>query len=157
MAMKINGKIYGIEQTHAYNCICERNLDRTLRKYIIIITTILLSITCAFLFGPVYAYVVNNRITSIAQLKIPFLEEDSAWEFVINCILQAIAGVFVTLGNIGIEGILVLFVNSLNVTTDISRYEYDEFSTKLRLKEISNREIKVRISRMCQQIQAVDR
>lgn len=154
--MKINRKIYDTTHKKELNDICARNMHRTWKNYGFIIILIISSIACAS-FSPIYVFVKYNKHTSFAQLKIPCLKEDSSWEFGVNCIIQFIAGVFVVLGNIGIEGVLVLFVNSLNVTTDISKYEYDEFSTMLLLGDLSKSEINVRISRMCQQIQTVDR
>lgn len=156
MATKINGKIYETKYTNDYTDICARNMDRTWRYYGFIIIVIFSSIACAS-FSPIYVFVKYKSRASLFQAKIPYVEAESSLEFGINCAAQAISGIFIILGNIGIEGVLVLFVNSLNVTTDISKFDYDELSTRLLRGKISASAIKVSISKMCQQIQVVDR
>lgn len=155
--MGINEMIYNNRSHiyHKYGDICERNITRTWKSYGIILSAIIGSIGCASI-GPIYAYIKYNERTTFAKLKMPFMVEDSGWEFIVNGILQAIAGVYVVLGNACLEGIIVLFVNALNLSTDISKRQYDEFSAKLVVGRVTNAETSLTLLKICHQIQAVD-
>lgn len=159
MATKINDMIYCDPKClEVYGKLCSESIDNIWKIYGITLVAILASIACG-LVGPVYVYVAYGQQSSLFELKIPFLKNDPYREFIVNGILQIIAGTFVLLGNIAIEGTMVLFVNSLNITTKISKHQLDEFSKKFvsAKASVSIQETRRRLSGILYQVQTIDR
>lgn len=136
--------------------ICSQNITRTWKLYVIDLIILYLSTSCA-LIGPTYVYIKYNQRTTLFQLRLPYVEEESMMEFIINGILQAIAGFYVIIGDLGMEGVIVLFINSLNLTTQLSKAQYTEFSMKLRTNELSTMEMRARLLQMFKQSQVIDK
>lgn len=106
--------------------------------------------------GPMYVYIKYNQRTTLFQLRLPYVDEESMMEFTLNGIMQAIAGFIAIIGNFGIEGNNMLFINSLNITSQISKTQYTDFSGKLRMNRMSNVEMRIRLIQMFKQNQVID-
>lgn len=158
MVYQINGMVYyDAASLKKYGEICLECIDRAWKVYAIAMLAIVASFMCA-LFGPIYVFVTTNQKSSMFEFKIPFLVNDPNLEFIVNGIFQVISGLFVALGNMGIEGFKILYMNSLDLSTKIMNYEIDELSTKLVAKKtVSKSEMEFRVLRMCHQIESTDR
>lgn len=130
-------------------------MDRAWKHFICVIIVITVSLSCA-LIGPVYVFVRFSQRATIFSLKMPFVDEDSLLEFMFNSLFQLMTGTFLVFGNIGVEGVGVLFTNTLALTTEIIKVESNQFATKLVSSNVSCREMKFFVVKLFQRTQLVD-
>lgn len=157
MIYRINAIVYyDAASLKKYGKLCLECVDRAWKVYAFVMLAIVASVASA-LIGPIYVFIKANQRSSLFELKIPFLVNDPDWELVVNGVLQTISGIFVMLGNLGLEGIMILSLNSLDISTNISSHQNNEFSLKLITKTaVAKEEIKYRVLRMCHQIEKID-
>lgn len=152
----INNLIYNDPKCMStYYGHCSREITKTWKNYIIDLLVLYSSTGCAMV-GPMYVYIKYNQRTTLFQLRLPYVDEESMMEFTLNGIMQAIAGFIAIIGNFGIEGNNMLFINSLNITSQISKTQYTDFSGKLRMNRMSNVEMRIRLIQMFKQNQVID-
>lgn len=148
--------IFSDRSNPTLDSICSRSMDRAWTHFISVIAIIVLSLSCA-LIGPIYVFVHHAERATIFSLKMPFVEEDSLLEFVFNSIFQVMTGTFLVFGNIGVEGVGVLFTKTLQLSTEIIEVESNEFAAILATSDLSQQKMKFFVVKLFQRIQLVDR
>lgn len=107
-------------------------------------------------FGPSYEYIIYGHRTTLFSFKIPFFVEDSNLEFGINIVLQIIMGVTGFIGNVGLEGYSALFIDSISVSSKITKLQYEILSKKLISQQLTQMKMKMETLRILNQIRTVD-
>lgn len=82
--------------------------------------------------GPTYSYLFNGIRTTTIEVRIPFTEERSYVEFMINIIIQMLYAIPGGLHYIGLEIMLDLFRNVISIAPKLVHYRLkkviDDFS-----------------------------
>lgn len=124
-----------------YNKICSQNLDATLKRFLIIVSTVCFSFVIA-LIGPLYAYITHGTRYTLLSLRLPFFEKDSDWEFVLNLILQTWCGIAGFCGHLGIESGYNIIINAIRATTELIEMDIRMLSSNLETEAMTKSQIK---------------
>lgn len=138
-----------------YNKICHENLDKLWRRYLNTVLIIILSMSIANA-GPLYVYVKFGQRVTLTALKIPFIEENSNVEFVINCSIQGFYGLFFFFANISIEGVALLYGDAVQLPSKLIQMELDNLTISLKAARYTKRQIKLKIVTVFRQINQVN-
>lgn len=82
--------------------------------------------------------------------------EESDLEFIINGVVQIVYGFGGFFGNLAMEGFSALFTDSIALSTDITKMEYNKLSGDLISGRLTKTQIKMKLLRIFKQIQKVD-
>lgn len=126
------------EQT-SYNRICWKGLNDTAKQYFICTTVILLTLFGSTV-GPLYTYSKTGKITTLYELRIPFLENDPEMEFYFGFAWQGLVSCFGLLGLSLIESGMAVVNNSITVSSKLNVLSLHELSERLEANDITGRE-----------------
>lgn len=138
-----------------YNRMCSENIDRSLRKSLITLMLIVLSYA-GMCVGPAYALIVYGERTTLMSLKIPFVEAFSTLEFIINIAIQSYAFITGFPGNIVIEGLFALLMDSSTASTTSIKWHCQNFTECLHFKRLTATQQKQRTLQILLQIHTAD-
>lgn len=138
-----------------YNEICSRNMDATLKRFIIIVSIVCLSFVIA-LIGPLYAYTIHGTRKTLLSVRLPFVEKDSDLEYMLNIILQTWSGIAGFCGNVGIECGYNIIISSIKVTTQLIEMDIKSLSNNLEAETLTKTQIKNKLSMIFQKIDHTD-
>lgn len=139
-----------------YNRICSKQMDITMRSFIIKMMTIFMSYLLAVV-GPLHAYFVHDIKTTTLEARIPFCEPKSNTEFMVNFFIQtAIAGhgIFIY---VGLEIFLSLFENVVSIAPQLIKTELVNTIQLYEDKSISEMELHWSIKRIVKLSQDADK
>lgn len=111
------GGRYIYRDTHEntmYNRICAKQMDNTMKRFLIKMGIILLSYQFAMI-GPIRAYFIYGIKTTTIEARIPFCQPNSNAEFVGNFLLQTTIASHAIILFLGLEIFLSIFENVLSV------------------------------------------
>lgn len=150
---------YIYKDTHSlddYNRLCSLNIQQSLKK-IVYTLSLLAMASLAMFIGPFYAYVKYGQLTTITSLKIPFIEPFSRLEFLVNNGFQLIICVVGLPGNIGVEGLFALLMDSTAALTECIQWKCSKFSKKLGAGQFTSKQKKEQFIKILAMIQTTDR
>lgn len=139
-----------------YNKICSQNLDATLKRFIIIVSTVCFSFVIA-LIGPLYAYITHGTRHTHLSLRLPFIKKYSDSEFVLNLILQTWCGIAGFCGNLGIESGYNIIINAIRTTTELIEMDIGMLSINLEAEVTTKSRIKNKLLIIFHKIDHTDR
>lgn len=138
-----------------YNQMCSENVNQSLRKSFITLMLIILSYI-GMCFLPTYGFIAHGERITLMSLKIPFVEAFSTLEFIINVAIQIVAFATGFPGNVLIEGIFALLMDSITASTTSIKWRCKTFKEDLRMKKLPPIQQKLRLLTILQQIRVVD-
>lgn len=139
-----------------YNRICSKQMDITMRRFLIKMMAILISYFFAMV-GPLQAYFVHGIKTTTLEARIPFCQQKSDAEFMGNVVIQtAIAG-HGLLVYIGLEIFLSLFENVVSIVPQLIESELITTVQLYEDKSISDVELYWRIKNIVMLSQDADK
>lgn len=139
-----------------YNSICSRSMDRALKRFTTVFLCVMLSFVIA-LFGPIYAYIVDGKRSSLLSVRLPFFEQNSDSEFILLIIIQTISGICGLSGNIAIETGYNLNINVLRVTTELIELDIGKLSSDLETKTLTISQMKHKLCLIFDKIRSIDK
>lgn len=123
-----------------YNEICSKQIDITIKRFAIKFLTIAFG-GCAAVSGPVYVYITDGIKTSITDLRIPFTEEGSNAEFVVNLIYQFNIFSHGILLYTGLEVMISIFENVIILSPQLIKHELKKLNAKQNSKEFTDQQV----------------
>lgn len=139
-----------------YNRICSQNMDRTMKRFFIVTSIVILSFAIA-LVGPIYAYIKYGTRSTLLNLRFPFAEKNSDLEFILNLILQIWGGTAGICADIGIEVGYNLYINTIRLTVELIQSDIDVLSSDLEARILTKTQIKHQLLLIFEKIQHTDR
>lgn len=130
-------------------------MDVALRRFFTVFVIVMLSFIIA-LIGPVQAYLIDGKRSSLLGVRLPFLEKDSDLEFILLITIQSISGTCGLFGNIAIEASYNLNINLFRLTTELIKLDIDSLSNDLETKTLTKSEMKQQLSIIFQKIISID-
>lgn len=103
-----------------YNYICSKHMDSTMKSFLVKMGTIFLSF-CAVVSGPIHAYFCFGEKTTTFDFRVPFTDEKSISEFVVNMIIQFVIAINGIIIYVGLEVFMSLFGNFVTVSPLITK------------------------------------
>ena len=139
-----------------YNRICSKQMDNTMRSFIIKMG----AITVSFLFaviGPLRAYIVYGIKTTTTDTRIPFCEPKSNAEFVVNFFIQSILASHGFFMYVGLEVLLSLFENVVNIAPQLVKNDLVNTIRLYEEKSLSEMEFRWRLKKIVLTCQDTDK
>lgn len=148
--MYVNG-----EEPSKYHALGDRYIVKLLKNLIVILGLTFISYN--FLnYGPIYGYYFKNIRTTPMGTKLPYFEEGSDVEFLLNLSLQSVIGIFAILGNFSIEGASCLANNVIVMVPELIHLDLEELTNEMEVEgHFSN--IKYRLRNLFVKINQYDR
>lgn len=143
-------------ENNEYNRICAEQMDKTMRRFIIKMTNIFLSFSCAMV-GPTYGYFYLGVKTTTVEVRIPFTEENSDAEFIGGIILQSVIAFHGILMYIGAEVLMALFENVQMISPELIKHELKQLCKEYEDKSITDTELRIRIKNIVEQSLDIDK
>lgn len=131
--------------------IWTKHIDRFWKKFIITFSVLYMSYN-SILFGSIYAYYHDNVRSTPMGIHLPYFERDSDTEFLASMTLQGIVSIYVILGNFLAELTKQAVTSTLELITDLIRFNLEELHDEFALNENSLRS-KSRILNVFNQIE----
>lgn len=128
-------------QPTAYNSICSKTIDQSLKTFVIKTSVIILSFVGAVL-GPFLRFISDGFLYTLYELRIPYYNQYPYTEFVINVIWQIIISVIGTVGLFILEGGFTLINDTITVSSKISLLEFTQLSNLLENKQQKDRNVR---------------
>lgn len=120
-------------QPSAYNRICSDSIDKSIKIFIQIITSELLSLVIAWI-GPVYSYVRYGTMSTFFCVRIPFLNENPDLEFMISFSWELLMGGLAFMAFMVSDVIFVIIIDAINVSSQLIELRLTELSENLEKK-----------------------
>lgn len=139
-----------------YEDICSKHLDKTVRKFFMKMLTILTSFAL-LLIWPTHKYVSEGIRTTTTEVRIPFIEEDSDYEFMINIILMSVVGFHGMLGYIVVEVAIELFGDINTIAPKLIKYKLKKLDDAVESKRYNELQISLTIVDICKQAEDSDK
>lgn len=139
----------------AYLNILSNNIDRSIRQFIVVAVLVVSSAAIASI-GPMHDYLINGRHSTIVGLKLPFFDEGSNFEYVLECMFQTYIGATAICACLGVEVINTLTNNLIRVYVEIINLRKDILSMRLENGKARNVEIDKTIVDIIESIAMVD-
>lgn len=133
-----------------YNRICSKHLDAMMRGFLIKMLLMFLSYLAAVV-GPIYVYFVYGIKTTTINARVPFVDENSTAEFMVNLVLMSCFAVHGGLWYISVEVYMALFSNVVTLTPDLVRSELNHLAEEWQKRTISRLELTIRIKNAVKQ------
>lgn len=130
-------------------------MDKLWRRYWNTVLIIILSMSIANI-GPLYVYVRYGQKVTLTSLAIPFIEENSDMEFVMNCTIQGFYGLFFFFANISLEGVALLYGDSIQLPSKLIQMELANMTMGLELGRYTKRQMKAEMVTVYRQIEQVN-
>lgn len=131
-------------EDNAYNRVCSKQMDTTMRSFIIKMITIYVSLSFG-LFGPVYAYFTRGIKTTTTEMRIPLCEPKSNAEFMGNFVLQSMIAGSGILVYFGMETFLSLFEDVVAIAPKLVKTKLDDAIQLYEKESISDVELRSRV------------
>lgn len=93
------------------------------------------------MIGPCYAYVVHGTKTTMTNVQIPFIEQYSNAEFIINLMLASLIGIHGFIGYIGLEVTMALFSDVVTIAPKLIKLEFQRLDEKIEKQNITQIEL----------------
>lgn len=138
-----------------YNEISSKQLNGTMRSFVIKMGTIFLSFIVAVI-GPAQAYLSHGTKTTTIESHIPFLEPKSNSEFVANFLLQNLIAIHGILGYIGVEIVLSLYQDVVTVAPKLLTADLAHAIRQYEDKSITEQQLRMRIQNIVKQSHDTD-
>lgn len=138
-----------------FSSFCSLNIQRSLKKCLSTLVLLLFSFF-AISFGPFYVFIKYGQYTTLTSLKIPFVDAFSGLEFICNNVIQLLMFITGYPGNLGIEGIFALLMDSTTVSTECIKWHCTQLSSDLSTDQCTSRHRKMMMLQILKQIQTTD-
>lgn len=153
LAFAASDHIYN-DSEHSFG-FCSSNIHRTLKKFVF--TLILLSIsTLTISYGPFYVFFKYHQYTTVASLKIPFVDPFSGLEFAINIVIEVVLSIWGYPVIFGMEGLFALLMDATTASTECIKWHCEAFSKKLYAKRLTPNQQKMAMIKILKQIHTTD-
>lgn len=139
-----------------YNRICSKQMDRTMKQFILKMATIVLSFVIATL-APMFAYFLYGTRSTTLETHIPCVEAKSDTEYYICLFLQNIFAMHGFPSYIGLECFLSILQNVVTATPQLIRNELKHTIQLYKEKAISELELRIRLGNIVKQSNDLDK
>lgn len=136
--------------------ICSKNINKSVRRWIIIMTLIIASFVLGLVY-PTYVWYRDGIFYTVAGVLIPFVEPNSNLDITLNLIYQTLIGYNAINGIMMIHIYNALFMNSVELSTDICINDMKNLSARLDGQNTIEALIGQYMTKIFQQIQKIDR
>lgn len=106
--------------------------------------------------NPIYIFYRDGILYTLTGVLFPFVERNSILEIYINLVYQSITAAVAGLGFVIIQVSSSLFVNTINVTTELTIQEMVDLSDDLKCNNSSRAKKSMKLIRIFNQIQRID-
>lgn len=134
-----------IMKKNEYNRICSTGMDNTMRRYLIKMVSMVMSMIMS-LIGPAYAYFAHGIRTTWTSNRIPFTEPNSDAEFIVNIFLQTIILGHGCVGYFALEMMMTLVENVVTVTPRLCTNDLAQTIGLYKNKQISELELRCKMN-----------
>lgn len=138
------------------NRICSNHMDTTMRRFIIKMAVMVLSLSSAE-FGPIYVYIFYEIKTTTVDVRVPSTEEGSDAEFAINFLLMNCIAAHGGLQYVGLEVIMSLFENIVTLAPKLVGYKLRMLANEYANESITELEMRLRFRNVVEQSFDVDK
>lgn len=125
-----------VNKDKEYTEICSKHIDATVRSFWIKMALMLLALQGSMV-GPCYAYIMHGTKTTMTNVQIPFIEQNSNAEFMGNLILSSIIGIHGFSGYIGLEVAMALFSDVVTIIPKLIKLEFERVDERIEKGRIS--------------------
>lgn len=139
-----------------YTKLCSKFMDESLKNFIIrlIITTFGVF---AMNIGLWYAFFVKHIVATSLDVRVPFTEERSYGEFYVNISIHLSYLVCGSLGFVGMEIALELFMGVVSISPKLMEFKFRKLADKIEEKTFTELQTRVTFRNIVQQIMDIDR
>lgn len=110
-------------------------------KHTIIMDGMVIISFSLIIVGPLYARLAHGEQAIPSGLIVPFIDPTSERGYAINFAIQFASVVASSIGNMSIEGIASIIINTFKVMDDLVRFNMREFSKGLHPKQFTNEQL----------------
>lgn len=142
-------------QLTIYNKICLKNLQRTFKEFGVLTSIIVASLIIGSA-NPTYVFYRDGIFYTLTGVLIPFVEKNSNLETILNIISQLYTASVALIGLVTVQVCCRLFIDTINITTDLCIQEMINLSNDLERGHLSQDQICMRLIKIFRQIQRMD-
>lgn len=105
-----------------YNQICSQQIEKTIKNFCLKIGIMVVAFFAA-VSGSAYVFITQGVKSTIFDLRIPFTDENSNAEFLLNMALEFLVGTHGFLSFVGLEVTVVLLTDATSILPKVIEYE----------------------------------
>ncbi|XP_055309261.1 uncharacterized protein LOC129573089 [Sitodiplosis mosellana] len=128
--LNISGKLIYRDDNEpiAYNLVCSQSVYRSMKRYVIMMTLILLA-SLGAVFGPFYSFVHEGSFETLYNLKLPYFNQYPSTEFAINIVWESFVNLFDGIfGFLVIELVIAICNDTIFVSSKLTELELSDLS-----------------------------
>lgn len=119
-----------INEDNEYTEVCSKHINGTVRSFFIKMSLMLLSLQGSMI-GPCYAYIMYGTKTTMTNVKIPCIAENSNMEFAVNLMLASTISIHGFIGYIGLEVAMAIFSDVVTIVPKLITLEFERMDSKI--------------------------
>lgn len=138
-----------------YNEICSKHMDLCVKNFAIRLIITSVGVT-AMNVGLWYAFFFKHIIATSLDVRVPFTEEKSYEEFYGNIAIHVSYLIYGSLGLIGMEIAMELFLCVVTISPKLIAYEFRKLANKIEMKRFTQLQTRVTFRNIVQQIMDIE-
>lgn len=142
-------------QPTVYNKICSDSIDESIKIFIRIVTMEMVSFVIA-VFGQLYSYVNYGTKSTFYCVRLPYFNADPDLEFIMNISWESFVICFALICFLGIDVVLVIIIDAINVSSRLCELRLDELSDNLEKKRGTEEQTRQQLRIIMMQAQFFD-
>lgn len=138
-----------------YTRICSKHIDTSVKSFRTKIATMFLTINLS-VFGMIYAPIFENMKATTTELKMPFTEENSNNEFLLNMTLTIFFATHGGLIYLGMEVMMSVWCDIVTISPKLIKYEFQKLYDKIRENGFTEQKLRITFLNIVKQIVDTD-
>lgn len=140
---------------HENSEICSKNVIKTIKRFIVTIGLIFTSILIGLTY-PAYIWYCGGKLFTLTGVLIPFVESGSNLDFTLNLTYQMCIAFITFNGFTCIQVYTAILMDTIKISTDISKKEMKKLSDYLEREKTSEMIIRKHLKKIFEQIKRMD-
>lgn len=134
-----------VQNDHEYNEICSKEIDESMKGLLAKLAMLMVG-GCSSCFMPAYVYFTEGIKTSTTCVRVPFTDENSDAEYIVNMIFQSIVFVVGFIHYVGMETSINILQNFIRVSPKLIQIDFRRLEEKRDKGELTESQLRLQFN-----------